>query len=92
MKMKKLWIYFVAALPLAESTVLIVDSAATRRRGKLRSALLSELSGLAKDTGITHACIHASSVGSSGFKLVIVGVPDALKQRVRNVWGANWQS
>jgi len=89
--MNRLLIQIIAALPLAESTVLIVDSKAIAKRGRFRSVLLSELSSLAKETGITNACIHAASVGRSGFKLSLVGIPDALKQRIRNVWSANWQ-
>ncbi|MDF3130235.1 hypothetical protein P0Y35_13590 [Kiritimatiellaeota bacterium B1221] len=87
--MKKYWILLMAALPMAASTVVIIDFNAKCKRGKLRSALLSELSELARGSGIPYACIHASVNGQTGYKLMIFGFPDALKQRVRNVWGAH---
>ena len=89
--MKRLWIKFIASLPIAETTVLIVDGKAVVTRGKANSALASEVQGLASSSGVTIACIHGSEAGSAGHKLSIFGIPDNLHQRFRNVWAANWK-
>ena len=89
--MKKFWIQLVARLPLADTTIVIAAGRASAYRGNPRSMLLAELSDLARQVGIECACIHASPVEGSAFKLRLFGVPHALHQRFRNVWGANWR-
>ncbi len=79
----------VALLPLGDTTIVIADGRAFPRRGKPRARLVSALSQLAQNAGIEAACIHAFSGGGSGFKLRLFGVPEALRQRLRNVWAAN---
>ncbi len=87
--MKRAWIQLVAAFPLGEITVVILNGEARKRRGNPRVALLSELTELAKENGFPDACIHAAQKKGLGVKLKIFGIPPAFHQRVRNVWGAN---
>lgn len=89
--MKVPWIRLIALLPLGGTTVLIADSRAVTRRGKVRTQLLYELSETARANGIADACIHVSHSGPSDFSLSMYGIPKHLQQRVRNVWGANWR-
>lgn len=88
--MKRLLVKLVAFLPLADTTVIIDSGHAIRRRGQVRTVLLSELTELAKSEGIADACLHVSTT-TDEFKLSIFGIPTSLHQRCRNVWGANWK-
>jgi hypothetical protein len=83
--MKALWIKIIAALPLAETTVLISKGKPALKRGKVRSALLSEIEQLAQSNGISTACIQASGKN----KLTFHGIPPHLHQRLRNIWVVN---
>ena len=87
--MKRFWIRLMAALPLGDATVLIENDKAVRRRGKLPATLLSELSDVAASNGVRHACLHERGTRGTGFRLRLFGVPADLRQRFRNVWGAN---
>ena len=87
--MKKLWIRFIASLPLADTTVLITDGNVVTRRGRTRPALRAELGELARTTGVVDACIHAYTTGHLGCRLSFFGIRDSLHQRFRNVWCAN---
>jgi len=87
--MKRFWIKLMAALPLGNATVLIENGKASRRRGKLPATLLSELSDVAASNGIRYACLHERGTRGTGFRLRLFGVPAGLRQRFRNVWGAN---
>ena len=88
--MKRFWIQLMAWLPLTDASVIIADGKATVRRGNVRSVLLSELEELARSSGLDLGCIRAQTRGN-GFRLSFYGVPPQLRQRFRNVWGANWR-
>lgn len=84
------WIKLFACLSFADATVLIQDGHAVAKRGAAPFILLAELAELARTNGIETACIHARMTGH-GFSLTLFGVPQALHQRFRNVWAANWR-
>ncbi|WFB37266.1 hypothetical protein P3T73_05770 [Kiritimatiellota bacterium B12222] len=86
--MNKLSAQLLATLPLGTSTILILDAKAQAKRGKFRHILLTELSSLAQEHGISSACIHAKPLKGRGHTLSFYGVPPALQQRMRNVWTA----
>jgi len=88
--MRQTWIRFIAWLPLADATVLVVGGRVEARRGLVPARLLAELTELAATHGIATACIHARKT-SHGFSLSLFGVPPAQHQRFRNVWAANWR-
>jgi hypothetical protein len=88
--MKRLWIWFRAALPLADAVVVIDNGKAVARRGAVRSGLLSELTEVAAAMNVEQACIRASST-RLGWHLSFVGIPKECRQRFRNVWGAHWR-
>jgi hypothetical protein len=88
--LRRAWIRFRAALPLADVVVVIDHGRATVTRGSLRPGLLGELNDLAKILDIDPACIRART-SSLGYRLTFVGVPEEYRQRFRNVWGASWR-
>jgi len=88
--MKRAWIRLVAALPLADTTLLITDARLEVRRGKVRAGLLRELNELLKLHPLAMACIQARTT-QTGFRLSFHGIPQELHQRFRNVWSANWK-
>ena len=88
--MKLAWIWFISILPLSNTTVLIVNGRARAKRGRVGTSVLSALSDLAKVSGVRHACIHASVKANGLARLSLFGVPQSLKQRFRNVWGAHY--
>ena len=87
---KRLWIKLIATLPLANTTILIENGMAVTKRGMVRSVLLSELAELAMSNDVQCACIMARTT-STGFSLSFYGIPKALHQRFRNVWGVHWR-
>jgi hypothetical protein len=88
MKMKRFWIRLMAELPLGDTTVLIDQGKVEVKRGKVSSRLLSELDELSKSMNIDVGCIHAQTTPVE-FRLSFIGIPKELRQRFRNVWGAN---
>ena len=88
--MKLFWIKLASCLPLGDATVLIEHGRAVATRGTVPASLLADLTELARTNGLEVACIHATRK-SHGASLTIFGVPNALRQRVRNVWAANWR-
>jgi hypothetical protein len=82
------WTKLLARLPLADASVLIEGGRARVIRGKVRSPLLSELGDLAMSNSIEIACIRAMD-SPSGFRLSFTGIPEALQQRILNLWAAN---
>ena len=89
--MKPFWIRLIASLPLTDTVVLVQNGMVIVKRGKIRTALLSELAELVRCHQIQTACIMARTTATT-FRLSFLGVPDeALRQRFRNVWGVNWR-
>ena len=84
--MNKFLAKLIATLPLEETTVVIINGNAEKKRGSVRNILLSELTDMAKTHNITNACIHASAS-----RIKLYGIPDNMKQRVRNIWDANYR-
>ncbi len=88
--MRACWIKLIAALPLADTTLLVENGKVEVKRGHVRSVLLSELTELCQINHVTVACINARTK-STGFKLAFYGIPEELHQRFRNVWGVHWK-
>jgi hypothetical protein len=88
--MMRLWIGFIAHLPLEDTTVLFDRGHAIAKRGTVPASLLADLAELFRSNGIQAACIHARRQ-SHGCSLTMYGVPCSLQQRVRNIWAANWR-
>jgi hypothetical protein len=86
--MKRLWIKFIASLPLADTVILVDNGKTVIKRGKIKSALKSQLDELAKSLRINTACINASE-NSRGFMITFFGISEEFHQRFRNVWGVN---
>jgi hypothetical protein len=84
--MNKFVTRLIATLPLAENTVVIINGNAEKKRGSVRNILLSELNDMAKKKNITNACIHASAS-----RMKLYGIPDDMKQKIRNIWNANYK-
>jgi len=79
----------MASLPVAGTTILLMKGTARVKRGKVRSALISELTLLAEAEQIECGSIHVKQVQGRGDRLTFYGIPEALHQRFRNVWNAN---
>ena len=89
--MNRFWIRLVASLPLTDTVVLVQNGRVVAKRGRIRTALLSELAELVRCNQIQTACVMARTTAST-FRLSFLGVPDeTLRQRFRNVWGVNWR-
>lgn len=89
--MKRFWIELIASLPLTDAAVLVQNGRVIVKRGKVRTALLSELAELVRCNQIQTACILARTTATT-FRLSFLGIPDeALRQKFRNVWGVNWR-
>lgn len=87
-KVRKIWHRLVAALPWGDVTLLIESGNVTLKRGKLRPHLREALEELIAESAIDSACIHATRLRPSGYRLSLFGIPAEHSQRLRNVWHA----
>ena len=88
--MNNIIIKIISLFSLAQTIVVIENGKLKKKRGKVSGTLLNELSDLISAHNIKNGCLLFTKNGQQK-KLKLIGIPDNLNQRFRNVWNANYK-